>query len=272
MSKLGRRLYSRLLTTMKRYPNRHLKGDQTVSVKPPFGSVKIHIRHSRSDVSRIGEYVNKIYSDNNYMHQTIWDSEPSVVIDVGANIGLSSLALVEQLPSVRKVYAIEAELENYKVLQANCIEWRQAFPGVEFVPIQAVVTNDPSRVFVRESLHDIDEALTASGTFRFIPKEENAEVVSVIVPSISMNEIIDELEPNIDNVVCKIDIEGGELDLFSGNTEWLKRVAYLTMEVHDRFDVSLVNSSKPMLQKLYEYDFAIKPSEDILHCYARRFI
>jgi hypothetical protein len=71
-------------------------------------------------------------------------------------------------------------------------------------------------------------------------------------------------------VILKVDIEGGEEELFSENTDWLKDIAFLTIEIHDRF--GRVNLSRALLKCLAKYDFAIYPCDDILHCYNRRIL
>lgn len=207
------------------------------------------------------------------MHDALVNSSPSVLIDVGANIGLSTLSLIEAFPSIKKVIAIEAEKENYMMLERNFHLWETQYKDIEFQPIFAVATHDLNvGVSQVESLADLTGNNSASGTFRFACSSvEEASSNGGVAQVVSVNDIVANI-PTSENLIAKVDIEGGEEYLFSDNTSWVDRCTFITMELHDRFHPTLLNSSKNTIAVLSASDFALAASEDVLYCYKRDLI
>ena len=251
--------------------NIHMPPGSATLEKIPFTGHSIFVRPSMSDMARVNELVRGIYFRDSYLHQELKRRQPSTLLDVGANIGSSSLSLVCEFPTIKKVYGIEAEEYNYGVLKKNYEFWSCELNEVEFNGLHGVATaSSEDRVSSQAPLHSSNPRLSASGTFRFGPSGPESEQTesSEINHTISLNDLVDRI-PKSEHIICKIDIEGGEEHLFSKNTEWLSRISYITLEIHDRFHPDLVNSSRPLLQALLQYNFAIVPEQDVLHCYSR---
>ena len=137
---------------------------------------------------------------------------PRVIVDAGANIGLSTLWFSLHHPQAR-IIAIEPEPENFRLLQRNLadrprIEARQAALWNRRASLRLQNQEaEPWMVSVREG--------KAGG-----------------VPAVTMEELV-RRHGRID--ILKLDIEGAEKELFSpARTPWLNRIGLLIVELHDR--------------------------------------
>lgn len=132
-----------------------------------------------------------------------------LIIDCGANIGMSAAYFSDQYPAAR-IVAIEPEPGNIALARKNC-------PGVEFV--QAAVSAECGRGSVVDS---------GGGNWAFRVESDPSGKVDFV----SINEVLCR-HPDCEPFIIKIDIEGHEGDLFSANTEWVDRFFVLAIELHD---------------------------------------
>lgn len=137
-----------------------------------------------------------------------------VIVDCGANIGLSSVFFSIEFPEA-SVVAIEPSPENAAVARRN-IEGRP-----RIVLLEAAIHATSQDVF----LIDRGKGYWGLETSK-VPGEGKA------VRSTTIADILD-ATPDSRALIVKIDIEGSENDLFSGNTEWIDRVDLLIIELHD---------------------------------------
>jgi FkbM family methyltransferase len=271
LKKFPKKLYMRIWNSLNSYPNVHLGSESLVLKNIPFSKNKVYIRPSRSDISRIYEYINGIYFKNSFLHESVTNVQPKILLDIGANIGLSSLSLLSEFKSIKKIIGIEAEISNWEVLKRNYELWSKKFPEIEFVPVHGIASSSNTNHFSKSSLFD-DGTLdfSASGTFMFQPFNKSKDNDNAVEEKVILiNDLITSDLSN-EKIICKIDIEGGEEFLFDGNTEWRDSVSFLTIEVHDMFNKKLINSSRGLINIIHKYDFAIVPDNDILHCYSRK--
>ena len=249
--------------------NVHLSIDNATCKKIPFHDKKAWLRPTTSDVARVHEFLANLYFKNSYLHERLIAENPTTLIDIGANIGLASLSLIEEFSSIRKVIAIESDDQNFSVLNANFKLWEASSSNIEWAALNAVATHrNNEKLLKTRGLYDLKPGHSASGTFRYIEDSEINENDIEYEKVISIKGIIDKI-PTDEKIILKIDIEGGEEHLFKSNTEWLGRCHYLTCEIHDRFHPKMVNSSKNMIEALLKHNFAFFPSNDVLHCYNR---
>lgn len=160
---------------------------------------------------------------------------PRLIIDAGANIGISSLYFAAKYPEA-KVYAIEPEPSNFRLLIRNC-------QGVSnIIPVSAALWPRPARL----SLVD-EHAEKWACSFR----ESDGDGVGM--PSITIPEIL--AQAGADTIdVLKLDIEGAERELFSDSCEsWLPKVRFIIIELHDRW---VPGSSKTFYSKIVGRDFS----------------
>lgn len=250
------------------FENHHLSAETAKIVNVGKRS-QAYLRPSFSDRARVAEYNQEIYLPICTLTDALKAYKPNVLVDIGANIGLSSLALAESIPTLKKVIGVEAEQENFKVLRQNYNLWSGSL-NIDFVSIYGVASANGLPAIVASALPG---GVSASGTFMFANSNtENTEPIRRSInfgPSIKVSDMLSHLHPS-DKVIVKVDIEGGEQYLFDSSDNWLERIAFLTIELHDRF--GLPNSSRTVFNLLASSNFAVYPREDTLHCYNRKLL
>lgn len=96
------------LATLRRYVQSGGRYPWTAHVRTPLGWATLHIPHEH-DVRTLNEV---------FFRQDYGDTSPRVVVDIGANIGLTSLYFLSRRPD-SKVYAWEPVPANVEVLRRN---------------------------------------------------------------------------------------------------------------------------------------------------------
>ena len=252
--------------------NTHLSFDKAKCKSIPFRDDKVWLRPTFSDTARVQEYLNDIYFRKNWLHDVLLKLKPTLLIDVGANIGLSSLSLIKEFSSLKKVIAIEAESKNFGLLKANFDLWSSKYSNIDWVALNAVATSsEGAKIRKTQGLFDVKKGHSVSGTFKYELANECLSHEQNFEKTVSLKSIIDSISQD-QRIVAKIDIEGGEQHLFEADTEWLKRCHFLTCEVHDGFHPIMLNSSRNMIKAFVDHDFVIVPSNNLLHCYNRNMI
>lgn len=138
-----------------------------------------------------------------------------LIIDAGANIGASPIYFLSQYPDAA-IVAIEPERRNCALLRANCT-------GLDVQIIEAALCSGPGPRFLSDpGRSDWGFQVTASDQGLY-------EVAAVSVPQILRDYPSSAYAP----AIFKIDIEGGEKDLFSGEVGWLETIPLLIIELHD---------------------------------------
>lgn len=168
------------------------------------GGTVIHYRRNRGDIQGIRE----VWLDGAY--NVPFGQRPEVVVDLGANIGLTSLFFCEKY-APRRIVMVEPDAANAEVLRANCA---QCGPAVDV--IVAAVGHEDGTVFFAESEESNLGHVAESGR---------------PVPCISMPSLMKATElARID--LLKIDIEGGEGQLLTLANDWLELVGSIMVEFH----------------------------------------
>ncbi|MGD8842654.1 MAG: FkbM family methyltransferase [Gammaproteobacteria bacterium] len=142
--------------------------------------------------------------------------EPRLILDIGANVGYASVFFAEKYPAAR-IIAVEPETSNIRQLKMNTA----GYPNVRVV--EAGIWN-------RNACLTLVDADAKSSDFQLrecLPGEEGIKAVTV--------EHLMELAGTDHADIVKIDIEGGEKELFARNVDWLGKVDTLVIELHDRF-------------------------------------
>ena len=140
------------------------------------------------------------------------DIHPQRILDLGANIGLTSVWLATRYRA-KKLMAVEPVASNETTARRNLSQ-----NNLDAVVIHAAVgCKDGSVIFVEHPESTFGKAdYTASGATRLM----------------SMNTLLANYwnDGRID--LLKLDIEGGEQELLSSNLEWLQRVDAIIAEFH----------------------------------------
>ena len=135
-----------------------------------------------------------------------------LIMDCGANVGLSSIWLAERFPEAT-IVAIEPEPANFKVLALNARNF------TNIVPMNAAISHKMSQV-----------ALSNAGDTPWAWKTQ--EVNGGGVTAVTIPHVVG-LDENYALMVVKVDIEGFEVNLFKGATDWVDALPLLMFEMHD---------------------------------------
>jgi FkbM family methyltransferase len=172
---------------------------------------KIRVRANDSDLVMFEQvFVNRDYGFD-------LSFEPSTIIDAGANAGYASLFFHRKYPKARLI-AIEPDSENWETLRVNTgeIPQIQAVKGGLWSSQQPLAVTDADAPKCMISLKPAGKS--GPDTIEGYGVEDIMKMLGV--------EVID---------LLKIDIEGGELELFSENClPWITKVRVFMVELHDR--------------------------------------
>jgi FkbM family methyltransferase len=160
--------------------------------------------------------------------------ELRLIIDGGANIGLSTAYFANKYPDA-KVIAVEPSNENVSMLRINC-------QGMEDI---TVIEGGlwPVSGFLRISNPD-----DPPWSFRCELAHESAVDV---FPAFSIGNLIDRAGVQRCNLL-KLDIEGAEEQLFSESCDWLARIDAILVEVHGEKAMAAVKGACPVSHWEYQ--------------------
>jgi FkbM family methyltransferase len=136
-----------------------------------------------------------------------------LVLDVGANIGASTVWLATQYPDA-VVVAVEPEPKN-------CALWRQNCGGLTATLIEGGLSSEDGLMF-------LDDPGRSDWGFRLSHMPTGGPTVRTH----GAVEVLREYD-DCDPLIAKIDIEGGEADLFRHRTWWLGDFPLVIIELHD---------------------------------------
>jgi FkbM family methyltransferase len=158
-----------------------------------------------------------------FYQQVVAQGRVPLIIDAGANIGASTLYLADTWPDAR-VIAIEPDTGNMDLLRGNT-------DGLSNVScIHAALAAHTGEMLL------IDPGVGHWGFRAFQPNEVSAEAtVREHVPALGMDDLLRQFSHRYAPFLCKLDIEGGEKDLFADATGWIDRFPLLVIELHDWF-------------------------------------
>ncbi len=150
------------------------------------------------------------------------ETQPKVIVDAGANIGLASIYFANRYPDA-KIIAIEPEQSNFELLKENIA------PYPNITPIQAALWHE------NKELSLIDPGL-GNWAFRTVvtnPLENTQTKTCHSVMAITVDTIMKDF--NLETIdILKLDIEGAEKEVFSNTSSWIGKVDSLIVELHER--------------------------------------
>lgn len=188
----------------------------------------VHLRMRTTDVSVYEEIV----ANGEYRFEIA--REPTVIVDAGANIGLTSIFFANRYPGA-KVIAIEPEASNFRMLIKNCERYST------IVPIEAALWSSDTRVdlqdpgtgswgFRTEDRQQVqDTGAPAQDTGAVARPGDDAGVRALTIPTLMREVGIDHID------ILKVDIEGAEKEIFDHCDAWIDRIGVLAVELHDRW-------------------------------------
>jgi FkbM family methyltransferase len=186
--------------------------------------LKIKIKNAEYPLfMRIGssdrEVLGQIFIEKEY--ESIAPSPPSMILDLGANVGYSSAYFLSRYPTAY-VVAIEPDPSNYAICCRNLEPY-----GSRAKIVRGAAWPERCRLILeRGSWRDGREWATQ------VRPTESTATSSDSIEGYDMPTLVG-LCGSAEVDLLKIDIERSELELFSRNTEsWLPRVRNLCIELH----------------------------------------
>ncbi len=152
-------------------------------------------------------------------------NEGAVVVDVGANVGLFSLALLDRIP-LSRLLAVEPFPRNFEILRANLQPNESESCRIELIS-GAVIGEETGETTL---YYDDQKPFTiVASVVTGFAASANA---SVTVPALTLPSLIANHElVGID--LLKMDCEGSEFDiLFNAPPDTFKKIRSIVMEVH----------------------------------------
>jgi FkbM family methyltransferase len=141
------------------------------------------------------------------------------IVDLGANVGLATLYLAGSYPESR-VVSVEPHPENFAFLSRNV---SKLVSSGRCYPLQAAIWSSSGRT--------LSLSIPNPNGFSGVNVEENGAPLHLAASSITMPEVLDRYRmESLD--LLKVDIEGAEVELFSGDISWLERVRAIAIEFH----------------------------------------
>lgn len=141
--------------------------------------------------------------------------ETPLIVDCGANIGLSSLYFAKHLPMAR-IIGIEPAHDNVELAERN-------------------TGHNPLITIIEAAVHDEARPLEIAdpGAEKFAYRVQEARPSSRrLIEAVTIPSLMRQFGARR-NLIVKVDIEGGEYALFRSNTGWLDHTDLLIAETHD---------------------------------------
>ncbi len=187
---------------------------------------KLYFRKNNSDPAVIKQiFERKDYNlgallrakDINNEYLTIINNQQTpLIIDCGANIGASSIWFHSLFPK-SKIIAIEPDKDSFELLVKNTFD-------LPITPIHAAISNISGRGILVDG---------GNGAWsNYIANENQPDLKGQDTQILDMKSILKQ-EANNKPFLVKIDIEGGEKQLFESNTEWFDQFYLAIIELHD---------------------------------------
>lgn len=227
--------YQGTLLLFKRY----IKTYEYFDILLPKYSHSFSLRNNTSDICVFYQvFLAKSYHIN-------FEIEPKIIIDCGANIGLSTIYFKNRFPD-SKIISIEPEQSNFEQLVKNTQKYSNVFC------VNSGIWNKTTNLIVKNN---------NSGNWGFMVEEvvyKNKDTISAL----SINDVMVKYE--IDQIdILKIDIEGSEKELFESNfEEWIPKTKILIIELHDGLREG---ASKSFFSTISKYNFhMIRKNENLI--------
>jgi FkbM family methyltransferase len=187
----------------------------------PLGGRTVLVRPSTSDVDTVwGTFARGYHRPPDELA-----GRPiGLILDLGANIGLTMADLAVRFPQAR-VVGIELDGENALLARANLAPWRDRCEVVH----GAVWTSDTDVFYAPLPGHTAGHRIGGTGS--------DLPAGTVRVPAFSLDTLLDRHAPDGPVDYMKMDVEGAESALLSEAVEWAHRVACMKVEVHHPYGV-----------------------------------
>ncbi len=144
----------------------------------------------------------------------------AVIVDGGANVGLSSVWLANAFPEAT-IFAVEPDPANVAMLRRNAA----FYPNI--VPVEAALWDRPTAL----SIVNVD---AESWAFRVGERSASASIARP-VSALGINELLARVDGG-ELLVAKLVIQGAERAVFRSNLDWLSRTGLVIFMPNDWAD------------------------------------
>lgn len=204
--------------------------------------LKLYLRSHSSDLEVFHEVIiREQYAESLRMVVALAGVEScKTVFDLGANVGISAVYFQRSLP-LAQIIAVEAEGSNYASLVKNL----EQSGSVGVHPIHAAVWPRIERLKIDRQFGDGRE-----WAYRCLP--DSAELGAASVATVTIRELRERFKADQVDLL-KIDIEGGEFELFADaklTAETLEGVSVLVMELHGDS-----RANRQVIERIEERDY-----------------
>ena len=174
-----------------------------------------------------------------------------LIVDAGANIGASSVYFSKSYPA-SVVLAIEPERSNSSLLRVNVDKLNVSV-------VDAAIGCECCTMFLQDP---------GQGDWAYRVGEVGDLSVKVISPVEVMSLVKDQ---NTCPLIFKVDIEGGESNLFRDNFEWVDSFPLIIIELHD-WMLPFQGTSRYFFKAITAYDFDFVYRGENIFCFNRRIL
>jgi FkbM family methyltransferase len=182
---------------------------------PPIGNIRLLLRgNGGADAFTWSEVFEHQY------YRVPLATQPATILDLGANIGLSTVYFSRMFPGAR-LACVEPVPDNIRVLVRNL-----GLNGIQAEAILAAVDIEDGKVMMERNARDYGHRVATP------PSRSSAAYFEV--PAVGVVSILQRLGWSRIGLV-KMDIEGHERRLFSENCDWLHLVDAMCLECHGEF-------------------------------------
>jgi FkbM family methyltransferase len=227
------------------------------TINIPVAPAPIHLRNGTTDKDIFRQiFIKREYDLRGFAQselvegtyrRAVANGGTPLILDCGANIGLSAAWLAIAFPQAR-IYAIEPDPGNFEMLTANTAP----YPNV--TPLRGAIWDRHEPVSIADP---------SAPEWGFRVAEAAAKPSDL--PVFTIPELMAKAGAR-DILLVKIDIEGGEKSLFRSNTDWMGQTTAIAIELHDWL-LPGEGTSHSFLGGIARYPFEIAFRGETLFCF-----
>ena len=193
---------------------RSLHQQTEVTIATPGVKHPVHLRLRTSDVGVFRQVLVTREYDAEFR------KNPCVIIDAGANIGLTSVFYANKYPDAT-IISVEPESSNFEILKKNT----ELYPNI--TAVHAALWKGNGQISV------VDPGQGHYG-FRTVESADAARPANRRnpVPSVTVDHLMEVYGLKFVDIL-KIDIEASEKEVFENSAGWIERVGVVVVELHD---------------------------------------
>ncbi len=208
---MGRRM---IWTYSHRLPAALAPHEWTIAFRyaTPIGNVRFLLRNNAG----ADAFIHSEVFEHQYYRLPL-TQRPATILDLGANIGLAAVYFARQFPDAA-LACVEPAPDNLRLLRRNL-----ALNGMRATVMAAAVDAKDRPLMLELQGRDYEHKIVEACEHGARP---TLQVMGISVPTILRHLSWDRIG------LLKVDIEGHEKDLFSGNCDWLNSVDAMCIEWH----------------------------------------